>query len=124
MTPAPSAASYYSSLSDTAAGGGGGLAGWGTEQLDFILAVSADEKLIRRINDSFDETAETCSSSGKGTAAKWRLDLSGAGGAVEGAPGDVGHSSGQGRGQDQDQEVLKAKSVLKQLVDVVDGFRK
>ncbi|GLB44271.1 putative trehalose-phosphatase [Lyophyllum shimeji] len=39
---------------------------------DFILAVSGDEKLLRRLNE-FDE-AETCSTSGRGTDARWRLE--------------------------------------------------
>lgn len=40
--------------------------------LDFALVISSDEKLLRRMND-FDE-AETCSTSGKGTEARWKLD--------------------------------------------------
>lgn len=40
--------------------------------LDFVLAVSSDEKLLRRLNE-FDN-AETCSTSGEGTDAKWQLD--------------------------------------------------
>jgi trehalose 6-phosphate synthase/phosphatase len=40
--------------------------------LDLILAVSGDEKLIRRLNE-FDE-AETVATGGKATDAKWKLD--------------------------------------------------
>ena len=40
--------------------------------LDFALVISGDEKLLRRMND-FDQ-AETCSTSGKGTEARWKLD--------------------------------------------------
>jgi trehalose 6-phosphate synthase/phosphatase len=40
--------------------------------LDLVLAVSGDEKLIRRLNE-FD-TAETVATGGKATDAKWRLD--------------------------------------------------
>lgn len=40
--------------------------------LDFLLAISSDEKLLRRLNE-FD-VAETCSTSGRGTDAKWKLD--------------------------------------------------
>jgi trehalose 6-phosphate synthase/phosphatase len=40
--------------------------------LDFILAVSGDEKLLRWLNE-FDN-AETCSTSEQGTDAKWKLD--------------------------------------------------
>ncbi|KAF9490894.1 alpha,alpha-trehalose-phosphate synthase [Pleurotus eryngii] len=40
--------------------------------LDCILAVSSDEKLLRRLNE-FDNS-ETVSTSGKNTSAKWQLD--------------------------------------------------
>ncbi|KAJ7785811.1 alpha,alpha-trehalose-phosphate synthase [Mycena metata] len=40
--------------------------------LDLILAVSGDEKLIRRLNE-FD-SAETVATGGKGTDARWKLD--------------------------------------------------
>ncbi|KAJ6626881.1 alpha,alpha-trehalose-phosphate synthase [Mycena sp. CBHHK59/15] len=40
--------------------------------LDLVLAVGSDEKLIRRLNE-FD-CAETCSTSGKATDARWKLD--------------------------------------------------
>ncbi|KAK0200593.1 glycosyltransferase family 20 protein [Desarmillaria ectypa] len=42
------------------------------DDLEFVLAVSGDEKLLRRLNEL--DTAETCSTSGKGTDAKWRVD--------------------------------------------------
>jgi len=41
-------------------------------EVDFLLAISSDEKLLRRLNE-FDG-AETVSTSGKGTDAKWRLE--------------------------------------------------
>ncbi|KAJ7630490.1 alpha,alpha-trehalose-phosphate synthase [Roridomyces roridus] len=53
--------------------------GWDAEDntangdLDLILAVSGDEKLLRRLNE-FD-TAETVATSGKATDAKWKLDV-------------------------------------------------
>ena len=42
--------------------------------LDFLLAISGDEKLLRRLNE-FD-TADTCSTGGRarGTDARWRLE--------------------------------------------------
>jgi hypothetical protein len=49
----------------------------GGDDLDFLLAVSGDEKLLRRLNE-FDGS-ETCSTGGKGTDAKWRIE-----------PGNVG----------------------------------
>ncbi|KAF8656163.1 hypothetical protein AX16_002732 [Volvariella volvacea WC 439] len=49
--------------------GGGGVA---AEEWDFIVAIGGDEKLMRRLNE-FDN-AETCSTSGKGTDAKWKLE--------------------------------------------------
>ena len=39
---------------------------------DFVLAISKDEKLMRRLNEL--DNAETCSTSGKGTDAKWKLE--------------------------------------------------
>ncbi|KAK0492831.1 alpha,alpha-trehalose-phosphate synthase [Armillaria luteobubalina] len=42
------------------------------DDLEFVLAVSGDEKLLRRLNEL--DTAETCSTSGKGTDAKWQVD--------------------------------------------------
>ncbi|KAG7443758.1 uncharacterized protein BT62DRAFT_953038 [Guyanagaster necrorhizus] len=42
------------------------------DDLECVLAVSGDEKLLRRLNEL--DTAETCSTSGKGTDAKWRMD--------------------------------------------------
>ncbi len=44
------------------------------DDLEFVLAVSGDEKLLRRLNEL--DTAETCSTSGKGTDAKWQVDRS------------------------------------------------
>ncbi|KZS89294.1 hypothetical protein SISNIDRAFT_431860 [Sistotremastrum niveocremeum HHB9708] len=41
-------------------------------EIDFVLAVSGDEKLLRRLNDL--DHAETCSTRGKGSDAKWRLE--------------------------------------------------
>jgi trehalose 6-phosphate synthase complex regulatory subunit len=38
---------------------------------DFIFAVGADEKLLRRLNEL---NAETCSTGIRGTDAKWRVD--------------------------------------------------
>ena len=56
-------------------GSGGGDYNGGGEELDFLLAISGDEKLLRRLND-FD-CAETCSTSGRGTDAKWKLEVQG-----------------------------------------------
>ena len=39
--------------------------------VDFVLAISKDEKLMRRLNDL--DNAETCSTGSKGTDAKWKL---------------------------------------------------
>jgi hypothetical protein len=39
---------------------------------DFVLAVSADEKLLRRLNELGE--AETCSTGERGTDAKWRAE--------------------------------------------------
>ncbi|KAG1873862.1 glycosyltransferase family 20 protein [Suillus subluteus] len=50
---------------DVPVNGGGGEAG-------FVFAVSGDEKLLRRLNEL--DNAETVSTSGKGTDAKWKLD--------------------------------------------------
>ncbi|KAF8809892.1 alpha,alpha-trehalose-phosphate synthase [Phlegmacium glaucopus] len=46
--------------------------GSGAEDVDFLLAVSSDEKLLRRLNE-FDGS-ETVSTSGKGTDGKWTLE--------------------------------------------------
>ena len=40
--------------------------------VDFVLAISKDEKLMRRLNDL--DNAETCSTGSKGTDAKWKLE--------------------------------------------------
>lgn len=50
---------------DVPVNGGGGEAG-------FVFAVGSDEKLLRRLNEL--DNAETVSTSGKGTDAKWKLD--------------------------------------------------
>ncbi|EGO28773.1 glycosyltransferase family 20 protein [Serpula lacrymans var. lacrymans S7.9] len=42
------------------------------DELDFVFAVGGDEKLLRRLNDL--DNAETCSTSRKGTGAKWKLE--------------------------------------------------
>ncbi|KAG6864034.1 hypothetical protein C0991_000927 [Blastosporella zonata] len=49
-----------------------GAGGLGGEDRDFVLAVSGDEKLLRRLNEF--EGAETCSTSGRGTDARWRVE--------------------------------------------------
>jgi trehalose 6-phosphate synthase/phosphatase len=41
------------------------------QDLDFVLAVSGDEKLLCRLNEL--DNAETCSTRGKGTDARWKL---------------------------------------------------
>ena len=56
-------------------GGGGGLVGVGEgaeDEIDFLLVVSSDEKLLTRLNEI--DGSETVSTSGKGTDAKWRLE--------------------------------------------------
>ncbi|KAF9522515.1 alpha,alpha-trehalose-phosphate synthase [Crepidotus variabilis] len=59
--------SAYGSLG----GGSGSGSNIGGHDLDFLLAVSSDEKLLTRLNEL--DAAETVSTSGKGTDAKWRL---------------------------------------------------
>lgn len=75
----PVAEEGASFASGSYAGGGGGYGAMGSgdssggaQETDFLLAVSSDEKLLRRLNE-FDG-AETASTSGKGTDAKWRLE--------------------------------------------------
>ena len=51
------------------------------EATDFLLAISSDEKLLRRLND--DDGAETVSTSGKGTDARWRVDFEELGGMLK-----------------------------------------
>ncbi|PPQ87717.1 hypothetical protein CVT26_011923, partial [Gymnopilus dilepis] len=46
--------------------------GAGVHDIDFLLAISSDEKLLRRLGE-FDG-AETVSTSGKGTDARWKLE--------------------------------------------------
>lgn len=43
-----------------------------SDDVGFVLAVGSDEKLLRRLNDL--DYAETCSTSNKGTDAKWKLE--------------------------------------------------
>ena len=45
-----------------------------SDDVGFVLALGADEKLLRRLNDL--DHSETCSTSNKGTDAKWKLDTS------------------------------------------------
>ncbi|KIY50195.1 glycosyltransferase family 20 protein [Fistulina hepatica ATCC 64428] len=53
----------------------------GDDRFEFVLAVSGDEKLLRHIDELYPrasevlDAAETCSTSGKPTDAKWRLDV-------------------------------------------------
>jgi len=54
-------------------------------EVDFLLAISSDEKLLRRLNE-FDGS-ETVSTSGKGTDAKWRLESEAAVGVLKGFAG-------------------------------------
>ena len=53
-------------------GGSGGGFGSGAEDVDFLLAVSSDEILLRRLNEF--NGSETVSTSGKGTDAMWKLE--------------------------------------------------
>ena len=67
--------SFSLGSSGSSSGGGSGLGsgfGSGAEDVDFLLAVSSDEKLLRRLNE-FD-VSETVSTSGKGTDGKWKLE--------------------------------------------------
>lgn len=43
-----------------------------SDDVGFILAIGTDEKLIRRLNDL--DHAETCSTSNKGTDARWKIE--------------------------------------------------
>jgi trehalose 6-phosphate synthase/phosphatase len=47
----------------------------GPHDVDFMLAIGSDEKLLRRLNEI--DNAETCSTSpaSKGTDAKWRIGM-------------------------------------------------
>jgi trehalose 6-phosphate synthase/phosphatase len=47
----------------------------GTGNVDFVLVIGSDEKLLRRMNEI--DNAETCSTSppNKGTDAKWRMQM-------------------------------------------------
>ncbi|TFK27244.1 hypothetical protein FA15DRAFT_666537 [Coprinopsis marcescibilis] len=64
---------------------GGSAAGMGgegsAEETDFLLAISSDERLLRRLNE--DDGAETVSTSGKGTDARWRVDFEQLGGMLK-----------------------------------------
>ncbi|KDR78129.1 hypothetical protein GALMADRAFT_94660 [Galerina marginata CBS 339.88] len=79
-------------------GGGGGFGytssgdGGGVQDLDFLLAISSDEKLLSRLNE-FDGS-ETVSTSGKGTDAKWRLESEECGGVLRAFAGVGGSGSG------------------------------
>lgn len=54
-------------------GSGGGGGGEGAEdEIDFLLAISSDEKLLTRLNEI--DGSETASTSGKGTDGKWKLE--------------------------------------------------
>jgi len=55
----------------SAIGGGGGAEG-AEDEIDFLLTVSSDEKLLTRLNEI--DGSETVSTSGKGTDGKWRLE--------------------------------------------------
>jgi len=51
---------------------GSRLSGSAADEIDFLLAMSSDEKLLTRLNEV--DGAETVSTSGKGTDAKWKLE--------------------------------------------------
>ena len=73
-TPGDEAAFSFA-LGSSSNGSGSGLGsgfGSGAEEVDCLLAVSSDEKLLRRLNE-FD-VSETVSTSGKGTDGKWKLE--------------------------------------------------
>lgn len=53
-------------------GGYGSGGGEGVEESDFFLAISSDERLLRRLNEN--DGAETVSTSGKATDARWRMN--------------------------------------------------
>ncbi|KAF9473941.1 hypothetical protein BDN70DRAFT_924896 [Pholiota conissans] len=85
--------SFATLLGGGGGGEGGGYGGMGSgdnagapHEIDFLLAVSSDEKLLRRLNE-FDG-AETVSTSGKGTDAKWRLESEDALGVLKGFVGE------------------------------------
>jgi trehalose 6-phosphate synthase/phosphatase len=62
-----------SGAGDYISGGSSGLMGGdgGVEETDFMLAISSDERLLRRLNEN--DGAETVSTSGKATDARWRI---------------------------------------------------
>ena len=47
--------------------------GGSDDDVEFVLAIGSDEKLIRCLNEM--EGAETCSVSGRGSDARWKIDL-------------------------------------------------
>ncbi|KAF8890790.1 glycosyltransferase family 20-domain-containing protein [Gymnopilus junonius] len=78
FAPPPSMAADESSFGGfgyTSSGDGGGV-----HDIDFLLAISSDEKLLRRLGE-FDG-CETVSTSGKGTDARWKLESASEGGCV------------------------------------------
>jgi hypothetical protein len=52
----------------------------GESAFEFVLAVSGDEKLLRRLNEV--ENAETCTTGSAGSEARWRLEPGAAAGAL------------------------------------------
>jgi trehalose 6-phosphate synthase complex regulatory subunit len=67
----PTRASSRVGYEDAGYGDGDGV----EDSHDFVLAVSSDEKLLGRLNEL--DHSETCSTSGKGTDAKWKLEAGG-----------------------------------------------
>jgi len=43
------------------------------QDVDIVMCIGADEKLLSRLNEL--DNAETCTTSGKGSDAKWRLGV-------------------------------------------------
>ena len=43
------------------------------QDVDIVISIGADEKLLSRLNELDNANAETCTTSGKGSDAKWRL---------------------------------------------------
>ena len=71
-TSTPREVSFSFNLGGGGSNNSGSGFGGGAEDFDFLLAVSSDEKLLRRLNE-FDGS-ETVSTSGKGTDAKRTLE--------------------------------------------------
>lgn len=44
-----------------------------TQDVDIVMCIGADEKLLSRLNEL--DNADTCTTSGKGSDAKWRLSV-------------------------------------------------